>query len=262
MIVDTILQKLDKLDTYEDTEQTRLIMTDIVSFVLKNHQIQISTDIRKMSKIWNIMHQTEFHLEKKLWNSITESLDPTQTVKDFIYFSNYNELMHHEMTAISRHTYNRHMLFVWWGPVPLSAILVAWQYWIHITIIDNSSEAVEIAKRVIQALRLWHLIDIIQEDICTYSPSSLYDTIVVASMVFTHTDHDRIIQNIKNLAHMNTSIIIRTTNGIRRIFYKPVSQSLITKYFNLIQEFHPPQDSSLLNSFYLCTNPTPWALTR
>lgn len=254
MILDTILQKLSHLDSYEDTRKTRKIMSDIVMMARQTEDDQMNTDLWKLEKIWNIMYQTEYQLEKKLWNQIIQACNPWDTLQRFIYYHNYELLTQKELEALfSEAGHVDHLLFVGGGPVPLSAILIAHQHMIHTTIIDSNLEAVEISRKVVKALGLDNMITIEYADVCTYCASRQYDAVIIAAMVFTYSNHEKVIRNLKVLAAPKNHILKRTTAGIRQLFYKPIDLTAIAPHFSIKKEFHPTGDSQLINSFYLST---------
>jgi nicotianamine synthase len=254
MILDTVLHKLSFLDSFEDTAKTRAIMSDIVAMARALPDDVADFDDLKLEAIWNIMYSTEYQMEKALWLKIIHSTNPWKTLKQFIYFHNYELLTQNEIKALLSEAEEVHdMLFVGWGPVPLSAIIMARKYDINITIIDNDQEAIEVSRQVIQRLGLSRKIVIEKADVCTYVSSKSYDAIIVAAMVFADTNHEKIIKNLKILATPQNHIIKRTTSWVRQLFYRPISPSIISDYFSIKKVFHPTWNSELINSFYLST---------
>lgn len=67
MLLETVLGKLQKLDTFEDSDMTRKIMSEVFYFILDDSSDEQEIYCQKtLQKIWDIMYETERCLEKKL----------------------------------------------------------------------------------------------------------------------------------------------------------------------------------------------------
>lgn len=199
----------------------------------------------KKHLLQNTCSRAEYEMEKYYAEKIINS---ELKIEDFIYIDNYEKLVELEIHALKNFwKIPQKMLYIWGGPLPLTAIWYAQIYDVKITILDNSLEAISLGKKVIQSLWLEHKIDYRYWDASNYDSDEKYDFISVASLVFTHTNLENILQNLQKFSFK--TLLLRSSDGARELLYKKLPLHILEKYFKIVFQHHPKDE--IINSIIL-----------
>ncbi len=238
-----------QLESLAPSVKTNDFFTKLIEYVKKDdyEDITITSEVLEINKICAL---AEYELEK-FWNTkIVGSADARKELQNFIYYSKYTDLTRLEIINAKYFFGNiEHILFVWGGPLPLTSIILAQEYSIRSTIIDNSEEAVLLSKKLVAILWLEHMIRVELWDIKTYRSNIHFDLCYLASLVFIWDDHDVILQNTSILRVKN--FLIRTSQNKRQLLYRKINEKILRKYLLPLLVLHPKND--IINSFILLT---------
>lgn len=152
---------------------------------------------------------------------LSKSKLPWEQLNKFPYFKNYENLTYLEIKALRHYGVDaRPVLFVGGGPLPLTACIMAHNYGLQVHVIDNDSQAVSLAKELVQKLGLEHLITISCVDVLQYVPTET--VIVLAAMVGTTTDAKRKIHEyLFRVCTSRTTLVCRSVVGLGQLLYTP-----------------------------------------
>ena len=141
------------------------------------------------------------------------------------------------------------VLFVGSWALPLTAIILAQNWWVCSVLIERDEEAVKLSRGLVQALGLEDKITIKKTDFLAYfEDDSDYDAVILASLLFTSGDTEELVTHlVKNIKFKNC--LVRTVRGMRQLLYKKVDEKLLEKY--LKPELFVDPQNHILNSILL-----------
>ena len=245
-MINKIYKNLKWLKTLKPNVETNKIFSSLVNYCVENNLNIEYTDIVK--EINNYCSIAEYELEKYTVLEILKSDNPKGKLKEFVYYKNYLDLTKFEYMNSSLFINQiNNVLFIWWWPLPLTAIVLAYEYWVKSVIVDINEEAVELSKKLVEKIGLGEYIKIIKWDAINYVDSNKYDICYIASLVFWWINHLSIIENIWKI---NFDLLLtRTSHWSRELLYKKVDIEILNKYFNIQLISHPK--NKIINSIIL-----------
>ena len=226
-------QELSALPTLSPNAHTNSVFGELVSLATQQTDDQVArrilanSDVRRIvSELRSLCSAGEVELERAWTQRIITSHDPWQELREFPYFTNYEQLIRMELHAVLGITgcAPRRVLFVGAGPLPLSSLLLASQYGpMEIDNIDIDSLATRLAARLANALQISSL-RFRCADVLACTDIAGYDTVCLAAMVGPHPeDKMRVIKHLYQ--HMKTGALLlaRSTHALRTLLYPPLT---------------------------------------
>lgn len=188
--------------------------------------------------------QAEFELERFWAKRIVNSKTPLQMLKRFPYLENYRKLTQMEWVGLQSCTVHtgHNVLFLGGGPLPLTAIILAQEYNIKVTVLDVSEDAVNLSSRLIKKLNLDDKVQVIHMSGQRFERYHEYDVIFLAALAGVHdSEKQAIFSQIHHSAAPETHILARSSYGKRQYLYRPLN---LDAYKNLspIIEIRPYHD--------------------
>lgn len=247
-MINNFYKKLKALKSLEPNEQTNKIFSELCEYSIKSEKnIKVNKKVLEINKI---CAEAEFEMEKFWANKIIKSKNPKKELENFIYFNNYQKLTNLEFINVKFFQEKiDNVLFIWWWPLPLTAIILAKEFWVNCKIVDYSTEAINLAKELIEKLELKSKITFEKKDILDYKDEKKYDLVYAASLIFWIKEQEEIIKNISNLNF--SKILVRTSHKSRKLLYKKTDENILKKYFKKELIVHPKND--IVNSFIILT---------
>jgi hypothetical protein len=141
---------------------------------------------------------------------------------------------------------HKHILFIWWWALPLTAIILAKDYWCQVTVIDKNKKASKLATELIKKLWLEDKITIIHNNIHNFHTTIHFDCVIAAALLF-NTQQRKILTSIKKI--WSKCYIFRSADWLKRLLYQNLSESIISEYFNIQYVLHPR--NHIINSLIL-----------
>lgn len=264
-VLKDVYDKVKKIDTFLPTEKTSAILQDVYKSII---QIDNQYDLwlinyekhymHMLDEVRYIMTTAEFELEKKYAQDlIIQSDNIHQKLQQFLYYLNYEKIVDQEYDMLLKnHTIKENktnrILFMWSGFLPLSAIILAQKYKIHVDLVEKDEYAVEISRKLMSLLWLDSYITIYNDYAEYYASEEPYDVVYIAASVLDATEfsHDELLQNIQ--ANIKIKMMLcRSTYWLRTLFYKPLQMDIINKIYSIKDMWHPKNE--LINSIVLIT---------
>ena len=243
-----------KLASYEPSEEVNAFFSELCQFArdetdyeLDCDPIFVSDEVKGLQEICAV---AEGEMEKFWSKKIQFAQDPQKMLKSFIYYQNYEDLTGLEYALLaSQNAGFGKVLFVGSWALPLTAIILAQNWWVCSILIERDEEAVELSRGLVQALGLEDKITIKKTDFLVYfEDDSDYDAVILASLLFTSGDTEELVTHlVKNIKFKNC--LLRTVRGMRQLLYKKVNEKLLEKYMKLELLVHP--QNHILNSVLL-----------
>lgn len=247
-MVSLFYEKLINLDDLSPNIKTNEVFTNLYNYCISqnNTELQICD---KVLKINQICAEAEYKMELFYANKIINSTKAKIELNNFIYYKNYQDLGELEYLNLFFLNKNiKNILFIWSWPLPLTAIILALNYDLKITLLDISSEAINISKKLIEVLWLSNNFDFVCNDILDYKTHKKFDVVYLASLVCQNTNNENIFKTInKNISFNN--ILVRTSSWIRQLLYKKIDENIFNKYFKILLKINPEND--IINSFII-----------
>ena len=250
----SLCSRAKKLASYEPSEEVNAFFSELCQFVsgqidyeLDFDPIFVSDEVKDLQQVCAV---AEGEMEKFWSKKIQFSHSPEEMLRSFIYYDNYQDLTRLEYALLaSQNAGFGKVLFVGSWALPLTAIILAQNWWVCSVLIERDKEAVELSRGLVQALGLEDKITIKKTDFLAYfEDDSDYDAIILASLLFTSGDTEELVSHlVKNIKFKNC--LVRTVRGMRQLLYKKVDEKLLEKY--LKPELLVDPQNHILNSILL-----------
>lgn len=174
--------------------------------------------------------------ERHLAEELLKSKVPWNTLKSFPLYPRYEALVRSQIQAMHPAPGSR-LAFIGCGSVPMTLILMSRLYGIQCMGLDNSTEAVNLSKKVIQCLGLGKEIKIIQGDESELQGSD-WDLVLVAALAEPKARIFQTLRKILKERKEHVPVIFRTYTGMRAVLYEPV-QTVDIQGFSIVKEILP-----------------------
>ena len=122
----------------------------------------------------------------------------------------------------------RHVLVAGSGPLPLTALCVASELGVQVTVVECDAEAFELSRRVIEHSGYGDTIAGIEADLVDLEHLDTYDAIVGTVLLGVDGRHGRlnckseIVDHVLARMRPNASLILRDPHGLGRLLYPPL----------------------------------------
>ncbi|MBP9686269.1 MAG: GNAT family N-acetyltransferase [Candidatus Doudnabacteria bacterium] len=271
--MDNSLFEQKVLDVYHELRQqpslapsptTNKLFSGLVSLALTEeaNQYQEFPDAiqRVLPEIHTLASLGEYELEKHWAERVVASAFPVIALEQYPYFHNYEQLTQLEYQSLKVLGERRlaRCLFVGSGPLPLSAILLARTFGTRVTCMDKAAEAVSLSARVLEAIDLTQIVDVVQADIFEAANLHEFDVIFLGALVgMTEEEKQKIIQHVFTHCAVGSLIVIRTAHQGRRLLYPAYDERRLPG-FSLQAVIEPKNE--IVNSIILAEKPLLGAL--
>lgn len=248
--VETITQKLKTQQHLQPNKLVNHLFSDLV-VTIQTHDSMSCQNFVQEHNLHYLAQQSqclcsegEYALEMYWSKKITTAHCPQQAIQRFPYLHNYQQLVDLELQVMKPTSPVKKVLFIGSGPLPMSAILLANQYW-HIDCIDKNQTAHDHGQAVVRALGIAH-IHCICADIHNQENLAQYQIIIMGSLVGT-TSHEKelILRHIHDRVSPGTKVIVRSSHGLRELLYPSINISQLTQW-SIEHIVHPKND--IINS--------------
>jgi len=194
-------------------------------------------DIRRELPVIRSYYAAFFDIhEVHLAEDLLKSDAPWETLKSFPLYPRYLALVRNQIEAMHIAP-DSILVFLGCGPVPASLILMSRLYGIRSVGLDNSSETVELAKKVIQCLGLGKEIEIVHGDDSNLKELD-WDIALISALAEPKA---RIFQSLRQVLRergKHVPVVFRTYTGMRAVLYEPVQPGDI-QGFRIVREIFP-----------------------
>jgi len=235
----SIYKQLKSSQTLTPSLKINELFTELVSICMRTNTAD-ATLILQDYRISSIQQQLnllcsegEWLLENTTATNVIESNNPQETLKNFIYYSNYVELSVKELEVSKANLVScksKKVLFIGSGPLPLSAILLAKNGY-SIDCIDKDKKSVALSRQLIKKLNLESTITIVCQDIESYQTEHEYCFIVLASLVGdTVSKKNQILLKLKSFLKNDTLLLARSSDDLAQLLYQPVSLEALKEF--------------------------------
>jgi len=193
-------------------------------------------DIRGELPVIRSYYSTFFSIhEVHLAEELLTSDSPWETLRSFPLYPRYEALVRDQIEAMHIPAHST-LIFIGCGSVPASLVLMSRLYGIRSVGLENSSEAVELSRKVIQRLGLEKKIEIVHGDDSDLEKLDWGAVLVSALAEPKARIFQSLRQVLKKRAHV--PVIFRTYSGMRAILYEPVQPGDI-EGFRIVKEIFP-----------------------
>jgi nicotianamine synthase len=248
----TIYNKLTKINNYKPSQRINFLFNQLVSQAIQFGSVEEFTQ-EEIETLQKISAKAEYELELFWAKQIIFSENPIEMLNNFPYLKNYQDLTKLELSNLKNcllhdeHNY----LFIGGGPLPMTAILLAKEYDLTVTILDNNKQACALSQKLIQLLNLQNKISIINKDGEIYNYCK-HNVIYIAALAGTNSESkQKIFNKIKKTAPDNAHILARTSWRNRKLLYKPLDD-YVYEFFKPIIKVDPYTE--IVNSFVIFRN--------
>ncbi len=204
------------------------------------------------NKIQEIYQKYEFEDEIKITKNLLEGESNFDKILET--YSYYKKLVirdRNSLRACTHHSLHNNVLFIWGWPLPLTAILLATLYNIHIDVLDVDRKAYLCANKLIKKLKLDTKINIIHTNWTDYNHYDNYSIVYLASFLCYHPKD--LLKIVKKISETKSCIhiIARTVSWRWELFYKPIPQWI---FKHLDKVIHYPPNKEVINEVIIMNN--------
>lgn len=243
-MIDTLYKNISQLPTLAPNPTTNEVFTKLYQLCTKNERLQANFS---MSSLQKLCWYAEYEMEKYVCGLLLKSQNPKKALQNFQYYGNYEQLAQLEFSLLQCQSTIKKILFVWWGPLPLSSIILAEKYNIHSTILDIDQEAIQASTQLVKKLWLEHKIKIIHKNILDFHSQKVFDAVILANLIFLETPEEDVYKHLQHLRIQQ--FLFRSSHANREFLYKKLSLELLEKYFAIEHITHPK--NQLVNSIII-----------
>ncbi len=242
-----IIKSIREIKDLKPSNEVNQIFSKLVDIALsENTKYNVTQKDKKY--IQSMASRAEYELEK-YWANLIISGD--KKLEDFIYYNNYVKLTKLEwMSLLSCKIHKRHkVLFIGSGPLPLTSIVLSRDFNCNVTLLDSSTEAINLSKQLLNKINLDNKFEFINEDAIKFNGYGKYDVIYFAALAGAiNSLKKKILDKIKRLSKDDVHLIVRSSFGNREILYRRISNKDIEGY-KVEVEVKPHND--VVNSFLI-----------
>ncbi|MDQ2788721.1 MAG: nicotianamine synthase [Actinomycetota bacterium] len=255
-------QELTALPTLSPNPHTNALFTELVTVATHpadsdiTQQVLADPAIRRITPgLRSLCSAGEIELERAWARRIITSRDPQRELREFPYFTNYEQLTrleHHAVLGVTERALPR-MLFVGAGPLPLTSLLLTTQHGhTEIDNIDIDPEATQLAQQLTGALQIDSL-RFRRADVLTCTDVAGYDLVYVAAMVGPNPDDkSRVIKHLAQQMRPGALLLARSAHSLRTLLYPPLTLRDLTGFRPLVV-LYPHTD--VINSLFIAQKP-------
>jgi hypothetical protein len=138
------------------------------------------------------------------------------------------------------------------GPFPISALILATVFGMHVTAVERNGNAAVLSARVIKHLGLDGIIRVE----CGYGQHHVAEEVHCAIVALLAKPKDAILSNVfKNFARCS-SVICRTSHGLRQALYSPAEARALASYD--VRDTHIAAGDQTISSILLSRSLSRW----
>lgn len=248
--IKSLYHQINRLEDLKPSKKVNTLFSKLVELSLNTETYNNLSGL-EIKNLQTICSKSEFEMEKYWSTRIIRDKNPKLALTKFPYFSNYKKLTRMEwysLVGCSNHQ-SHNALFIGGGPLPLSAIVLALDFGIDVTVLEKDINAVKLSEKLIRKLGLAKRIKVIHKEASSFDNYNDFTFVVVAALAGLNTsDKVKILKKIKDNINPNSHILARSSWGIRKILYRPLDKSVF-KMFKPQIEVRPHND--IVNSIVI-----------
>jgi nicotianamine synthase len=243
-MVRELLNKIRKLKTLKPTDDTNKVFSDLVKLAL-NPKVISDLTIEETKELRQLASNAEYEMELHWADKVINSLNPEAEIQKFWYYQNYIDLTKIEWLALEsccKTELHNKVIFVGSGPLPMTAIILARDYNVQVTLIDIDEKAIEVSKKLVNSLNLSNLISVEISAGESYKNYKSFEVVYLAALAgIDETFKQKILENISEQVTAHTHLVLRSAHSNRTLLYSPINIENISD-FTPILEVHPHND--------------------
>lgn len=242
-----LYKEILKQKSLKPSKEVDFLFKDLVDHAT-NIKNKIILNKKELSSLVKKCGEAEYEMEKHYALKIINSKNPKKELEKFKYYKNYLDLIKLEYLNISYYSKIKNIIFTGSGPLPLSGIILAEEYNLNVTLLENDIEAFKISKELVKILSLKNKIKIINEDAYFFKEYHKYDCIFIAAMVENINKKkidfvNELYTNLKN----DTLLLCRSSHENRKLLYTNIKKDKLI--MSPVLEVRP--HNYIVNSFLI-----------
>ena len=231
-LIEWIRDKKEKLlNTQNDFHNFHLHMRELERMLLRSEREADFYDhsvanlmSHELTLLNNLYCLWETHLERRFVHFLDNNV--VKHYLDYPLYARFERLIDREVRLLGKNKPKK-MLFIGSGPMPITALCLQHRLGIQIDCLERFQEAVDESKLVMKKLGMDGAINVIQGYGENFDVSE-YDAILVALLA---KPKRTILENILRTCKDDVSVICRTSDGSRVVFYEPTLENAIPDPF-------------------------------
>ncbi len=238
------------LPSLSPSKEVNALFSSLVLFTESGQKTNLSCgEIKGLQKLCS---HAESELEHFYAKKILNSLSKEEELKDFLYFQKYVELceLEYQNLIFCAHGEKiQSVVFVGGGALPLTAILLAKEKGVRVTILEKDEEAATLGREIVGSLSLSSLITVTLCGALSFVEYYRFDAVYVAALVGEDdVEKEAIISHVYTHMKDKSLLLLRSAFGARELLYAPVREIYLSK-LPVLLEVRPYKN--ICNSFFI-----------
>ena len=245
-----LYHSLRVLPSLAPSKEVNALFSSLVTFTESGQKTNLS--LEEIKGLQRLCSHAESELELFYAKRILVASNKEDALKDFLYFKNYRELCELEYQNLFFCAHGEKMqsvAFVGGGALPLTAILLAKEKGMRVTILEKDEEAATLGREIVESLSLSSLVTVTLCDALFFGEYHHFDTVYVAALVGEGDEEkEAIISHVYKHLKEKSLLLLRSSFGARELLYAPVREIYFSK-LPVLLEVRPYKN--ICNSFFI-----------
>lgn len=200
-----------------------------------------------LSSLRSVSARGENELERAWARRVIAADDPWAELGRFPYLDNYRRLVRFELAGLNAvgADHPGTVVVLGAGPLPLTGIVLAQHHGVHVTNVDNDTEACDLASALNRALGTDTSVDTVCADAgaaAELTATATCDAVLLAALVGTDGAAKRgITRRLSSAMRPDALLLTRSSHRLRTALYPSVSPDDLDGFTPLV-EMHPCDD--------------------
>jgi len=262
----SLFSELEALRSLEPSPQVNALFGELVALTAGSSRGESSSILAQpgvraiLPRLRALCASGEGLLEHHWFEKIVKDAEPTEALKAFPYYDNYEDLTRMEVSAIQAVSKEeerpKRILFIGSGSLPLTSIFLARDYGFRVDNLDIDARAANEGAALAQKLGLTDAqIQFAHSDALSLSPEILasYDTFYVAALAgIDPREKARIFNHLAEHARPGARVIARSAFRLRTLLYPEIQPEQLEGFAPQLL-VHPLND--VVNSVVVAQKP-------
>ncbi|HYO74009.1 MAG TPA: nicotianamine synthase family protein [Archangium sp.] len=255
-------QQLATAPSLEPTEEVSRLFRELVGISISPlHAAEASRVLADpildaiRENLWRVCSRGEYALERQWAIRALEAAQPWEELRRFPYYANYEKLTRLEFNSLRGASEEppRRVLFVGSGPLPLTSILLAHRYGLHVSNLEIDEHAWRISRELSRRLGLEERMVYQRADVLSCSDLAGYDCVFLAALVgMSRREKVRLLRHLAEHMRPGALLLVRSSQRLRGLLYPEVDVSHLGSFIPRM-ELHPHDE--VVNSVIIAERP-------
>jgi nicotianamine synthase len=238
------------LPSLSPSKEVNALFSSLITFAESGQKINLSQE--EIKELQKIRSRNESEVEFFYTKKILMATNKEKALEDFLYFQKYvefGELEYQNLISCAHGEKVESVVFIGGGALPLTAILLAKEKGVRVTILEKDEVAATLGREIVNSLSLSSLVTVTLCDALSFTEYNEFDAVYVAALVGEGDEEkEAIISHVYKHMKEKSLLLLRSSFGSYKLLYAPVREEFLLHYPVLL-EVRPYKN--ICNSFFI-----------